>query len=71
MAIEKDVFYWATCDRCEEPITRDDNDAWPLDSSAKEARMQVEYYDGRIEDDGSFTCCSCIEDEPPAEADHA
>lgn len=64
MAVRSSFYYWPVCDRCEEPIGRNDDDLWPLSDTEARAREDVEYYDGRFEKDGSFTCADCIEDEP-------
>jgi len=62
MAIRSDTFFWAVCDRCGESITEGEEGGYLLHETEPRAREDVECYDGRIEADGTFTCCTCIED---------
>jgi len=59
MAIEQGTYFKVVCDECGEPFPENDSGGWTLFNSEKEARDEVEGYDGEVNPDGTILCGVC------------
>ena len=59
MAIEQGTYFKAVCDECGEAFPERDEGGFTLYDSEKEAREEVESYDGEVRPDGTILCGEC------------